>query len=628
MEGSGDPPPPDEWDPGSKDEKSSDPSRDPNPNAGTDLRSGTGHDETKSDLRSDCLRTLVSEVAPSLRLVETMEGHGTEIETSLRRVTSATRSSSETIESIEKLDEAVPSLRLEHEAPKAKQDSSSFKPEPTKKKLIRPNELDLADIEEKTGIAIMLVDGSDRCMRQSHEKDTRPDKPSLWSEAQYTRELCRIIHRSLDVIISMTEDFLELERSASYRDVILKLECAKTIFETPDPDDDLKVPVPGHPISTKEIAVKVVQATDEKADEKQIYQGISGNRRCRLKTLAGLSLFYSKTGTQPDWDLLARLWFDSLVGPETVSHTSVFQVLTEARVPLSDQGEQDKVLNTISRAARKARGKPEIAYMHSLVDKIRSREESRKKKENRVESIKPKFAVMDSTRAIAQAVNLAYYVAQLASSAVCQLTLNDELLSASSTTEERTFVPTYGKLRKLKDPFHTAIPQMVTDAVNAQLREGLSRTGKLERKYHYCPHDPYCKEGTPWIEAKGAMDPSFSAIVFVGPPTLNSRVMIINEEKVFGWMNKLLQYDRSKKEEGVISSNPAFPNAFLNIDELQKRTRITSMEGVHSLKINSTGQSSYLCYREPHETQMWHDALLPIDIRTCSLGHIHGIEKL
>ena len=70
----------------------------------------------------------------------------------------------------------------------------------------------------------------------------------------------------------------------------------------------------------------------------------------------------------------------------------------------------------------------------------------------------------------------------------------------------------------------------------ATFREGPE--SNKERGEYKCPHDKY-QWSESWVDAKGAYQPTFSAIVFVGQPRFLKKnpIFLINEVEAFEWFD-------------------------------------------------------------------------------------------
>jgi len=154
--------------------------------------------------------------------------------------------------------------------------------------------------------------------------------------------------------------------------------------------------------------------------------------------------------------------------------------------------------------------------------------------------------------------------------------------------------------------------------------ENWRRILKFSRKQlkavNRCPHD--IDQWSPaWVDAQGALNPTFSALIFVGAPTESRErdhtLFLVNENDFFSYTTALSH--RSEPGDKIFTSPAA----------LRAVAKVQSLSGVHKLRIHSTGASSALCSNRSHEVKKWIDNFLPLYVESCQLKirKIEGTEE-
>jgi len=150
-----------------------------------------------------------------------------------------------------------------------------------------------------------------------------------------TKMLCGIISKALDDMVAILEKAKKPQRQYSYNAVIDKLERAKLIFGPTNPlEEDPAIKDRGLGSHGCELALQAAQQLDPEAGWDDILKATTQVRSCKLKALAGLSLFFCNSATVPDWDLLARLWFDAKTTVRGEYSTTFLESILGARTSL------------------------------------------------------------------------------------------------------------------------------------------------------------------------------------------------------------------------------------------------------------------------------------------------------
>lgn len=435
-------------------------------------------------------------------------------------------------------------------------------------------------------------------------------------------------------------------------------------------------------------------------------------RACKLRTLAGLSLHYSRSGGNPDWDLMARLWYDAMTVRKERFSTTILESIVEAKAGLAEDKrspaghkilaaakaeishkdvlaliEEERTIkdqtppadSEIARrvaaralelvAEKRAAANDELVWKsyfeaertgetpkpvpaaeiealalqvaHEALETIaeekaksqskstgsraagmglkRTREAKAKArllrkgrpglsdKELSVQEEDQDDNTAQKSKNFRRLVHLDYDITAAATKAACRH--QGRIRDGKSVV----CIPTYKKLGNPKNPIGPKLPELVTKAL-ATFRESPEK-GKGEYK---CPHDKY-QWSESWVDAKGAYQPTFSAIVFVGQPRFlrKNPIFIINEAEAFDWFDELMHYTDKESGKRIFT-----PETLLDPAALHERFKAITLEGIHDLQVRSTGSSSYMCSKHSHETKSWEDSKLPINIRTCQLGEM------
>lgn len=101
------------------------------------------------------------------------------------------------------------------------------------------------------------------------------------------------------------------------------------------------------------LAIKAAQQLGKRRINNSIFRSTKNAWQCQLKALGGLCLSYAREGTLPDWDLLARLWYDARQSASMPpdKYTSFVQVYVDALIALDPEQAADVSKHEIYTAA-------------------------------------------------------------------------------------------------------------------------------------------------------------------------------------------------------------------------------------------------------------------------------------
>ena len=525
-----------------------------------------------------------------------------------------------------------------------------------------------------------LQRNSDIAARKTCELyDLKPHEEVTATTRQYSKKLYAVISSALTQIREAVAKLSYLERYHSYYEVTKKLDHLIMMMSPSEPlreEPDTKITDEG--TSDEFLASLVAQQLRSTPRQLNIYKATTKTRACILRVLSGLSLYYSRSGNQPDWDLMAHLWYDALKARDTQYSTTILETIALARQDLRNNKRScasSKILQAAAApAANLATRKPllqaqqgkakqglqptqtvpkgtkakkavkaelntsegtkepvklqdhEIEELQNFLNDNDPSDAEKQIKQMVSAAIEASLALPDQElkilrdlssvpreaevkKNLKRMVHFDYQVTSAATKEACNLP--DQLKQGRTPAS----VPTYHKLDDSKGPFRKALPQIVFNVLRSYRHPPSSSEDKKWTEYK-CPHSQH-QWGESWVDAQGAIHPTFSAMIFIGQPNAVQKnpVFLINEEDVFEWMNELFySTDPSTGKRTLV------PETFLDPDIFKANFKTVSKEGIHDLQVRSTGSSSYMCTKHYHEKKYWEDLLMPITIQTCQLA--------
>ena len=438
-------------------------------------------------------------------------------------------------------------------------------------------------------------------LEEHNAKAEQTNEPGYTSLLR-SKKLADVAALALTDLIHVLKNRELQTKDPSYTDMVEKFECAKLIFTAPEPFNEKPyTPFRSLDDHTCELAFDSMKQLDPKAVYQDLFKATNKVRSCKLQALAGLCLHYANSGSEPDWELLATLWQEAKTASKSNYGTSFLGSIKAARTNLLIKEKLDSALSAIKMSAG---GANSISFNQNLKDGSIEGTPS-----CRICHITFKPELSDE-KGYRQWIHLNYQVADKATHEWCKQSSPLGISSQDDSSPIR--ISTHNKKLITRDILAEAIPSLVSRALNSQLFEETTEKIKPTK----CPHDlEHWSEA--WADAKGALDPSFSAIIFIGSPNDGNEnpLMLINEEMVFQWTNEL-----DKRALNLSYEVPMSPGIFIDPFALRHYSRVISTEKIHQLTVHSTGASSYLCQNKPHEKRRWVDNLLPLEVITCRLG--------
>ena len=450
----------------------------------------------------------------------------------------------------------------------------------------------------------------------------KPDEFVNRTTLQFSQTLHEILVKALRQIMTAITETECIERYNSCQEILGKLETMIKMLSPIEPlDEDPDQEDEGGDFQEYPLASLVSHQLRVMPCQLKVTKATTKVRACRLRALSGLSLYYSRSGREPDWDLMARLWYDAMHTDPSQYCTTLLDVISKAKEALQrkDEAHTSAIWSSATGTTEVQNKKtsqeslePSISASASRPDLFtRPEPDTGAKPKAKLEAFK---GLMDrelkddqpaeSDRDFRKKVSLEYEITSEATKEACHQLAAEK---AGKTVE----IPAFEFMDKAPKSFKKMLPRLVHEALESYKRQ--APKGEATFK---CPHDAQ-QWSESWVDAQGALHPTFSAILFVGPPKFKRKnpIFLINEDTLFEWFDEIMHPETADGDE-------LNPKVLLSPDTLKSCFRTVSLDGIHDLKVRSTGASSYLCSKHSHTTKSWQDPNLPIDITTCQLGQL------
>lgn len=441
--------------------------------------------------------------------------------------------------------------------------------------------------------------------------------PSLGT-SMVTQMLTSIVIKALEDIIRVLDSSKKAPRAyQSYAEVVRKLTIAIEFLKPENPLTEGSLETNIHKGDHHcDLALKAAQQLNPAATSSSIRQYTTKVRSCRLQALAGLSLLYSQSKGRIAWDVLLTLVQSAKFTNPSEYSTSFLEAIQDAIEGTYDPllapqiDEEGKLVKPAKEplARMQSANAPKVKKAKLLSD--RTFQVGFKRTICSTCQIEKPHPYWTDNRALKRWLHLYSQVAELTNEQLCRFNLD-----ASSPKE--ISIPTYSQAVNMKTSEYLKIlvPGIVDNLLRIRLAEKRNESIKM-KPIRLCSHTGEITS-KPWIGTNGVIEPTFAAIIFIDSPSLNDDkpVMIVNEEKVFRWIDYLTM----RPIEGLAEPIRLY-DFFSSPEAMRSIAKVISEDNVHKLRLQSTGSTPLSCANKLHEEKVWLDDRLPINISTCKLN--------